>query len=255
MKIRHRQIMILTTIVGVVLVEWTCPCFGGNQESALMLEKKVIQNEDTWKTGQMRDYYAQASSIANDISATHAQAGINTVAATLLHNLMSKDVPPAEIGAEDLWIMVKITATLLSATDAPATDRQNIVQLLSKFLGRIRSEIVPNFVPKHVVANVPPPVGVTGAAGMDPEVISDPIAKSTYEDSIRENQENNRINSRQTALRRIDRQMSSAIIEYMIQTLSMGEASSSLVAECINGAGLNDNEKAAVLRGIDRRAR
>ena len=255
MKIQHLRIFILTTVIGVVLVKWACPCFGENQESALMLKNKIIENEAAMRGGRILDYYSQASSIANDIASTHTQAGINTVAALFLQNLMAREVPPAEIGADDLWIMGKISATLLSATDVSETDRQEIVLLLSKFLGRIRSEIVPGYVPKHVVANVPLPEGVAGMAGMNPEAISDPIAQAKYEASIRENQENNRINSRQVALRRLDKQMSRPVVEYIIQTLGANVAPRELVEQCIRDARLNDSEKAEVIQEIDRGSR
>ena len=83
-----------------------------------------------------------------------------------------------EAEIDDLSAMNNLASYLISYADATSEDRRVNVRLLCKYLGKIRKEIVPNYKPKLVVANVPPPPGVPGMAGMSPEAIKDPGSKS-----------------------------------------------------------------------------
>ena len=77
--------------------------------------------------------------------------------------------------------------------------------VLSEFLGKVRGEMIPGYMPKKVTANVMPPVDTTGRdgpriSGMDPDAIKDPAAREHYIQAIRENSLNNACNTRQSML-------------------------------------------------------
>ena len=113
-------------------------------------------------------------------------------------------------GTDDLFTMQKLASYLLSNTNASAEERRATVPLICAYLGEIRNETVPNYERKPVTRNVAPalPPGVPGAAGMDPDAISDPVARAKYKEAIRKNQENSLMNTRQAVLRRMNVEMS-----------------------------------------------
>lgn len=251
---KTRQKMLIWAILTLLFIKCENICFSTDQESIPMLDNQVLQVEDLWKTGNTREYYLKATDIARDIMVNSTKSNLGTIAAKLFDNLISKEVKIGEVGLDDLSVMQKLASYLISNNNASVEERRLNVRLLSMYLGKIRKEIVPNFKPELVVANVAPPPGTPCAvSGMSPEAISDPVLRAQYEASIRENQENNLMNSRQSKLRSIEWEMSKPIISYIIETFHAGDISSALFTECINCASLNDKEKEEVVRKVGSR--
>jgi hypothetical protein len=252
MKIFNPQNIGFWVVLVLSFIMFENMCFSANQEFITTLDKQILQVEDVWKAGNTREYYSKVASIARDIMANSAESNLNKVAAKLFDNLISKEAKIKEVGVDDLLVMKKLAYLLLN-NNASSEERQINVLLLSKYLGKIRKEIVPNFEPKLVVANVDPPAGTPGAAGMSPKAIHDPIARAQYEASIRENQENGRMNLRQAKLKSIEWEMSKSIIGYIIETFHAGDSTSVFFTECINTAALNDKEKEEVVSKVSSR--
>lgn len=240
----------IATALVMPLITYDNACFGVDQESIAKHEQEVSQVEDLWKKGNIREYYSKASKVAKDIEMNSPTSDLNAVAAKLLDNLITKEVKIEEVGTDDLSTMQRLASYLISYTNASSKDRRINVRLLCRYLGRTRKEIIPDYNPKPVVANVPPPPGVPGFAGMSPEAIKDPIARSKYEASIRENQKNNVINRRQAELGSQDREMTKPIMAYIAETFHAADISSDLLTECLHGAGLNETEKEEIVNKV-----
>jgi hypothetical protein len=250
MKTVFRRIMLIWAIPVLSFIICDNVCLGIDQESIIMLDKQVLQVEDIWKTKNIHEYYLKATNIAKDIMINSPTSNLNTIAAKFFDNLISKEVKIEEVELDDLLVMKKMASYLISNINASVEERQINVKLLCKYLGKMRKEVVPNYTPKLVVANVAQPAGTPGAAGMSPEAISDPIARAKYEASIRENQGNSRMNSRQVELRSIEWEMSKPIIAYTIGTFHASDISSALFTECINSASFNDREKEEIVSKV-----
>lgn len=240
----------IATVLVMPLITYDNVCFGVDQESIAKHEQEVSQVEELWKKGNIREYYSKASKLAKDIEMNSPTSDLNTVAAKLLDNLITKEVKIEEVGTDDLSIMQKLAAYLISYTSASDKDRRINVKLLCRYLGKIRKEILPDYKPKPVVANVPPPPGVPGFAGMSPEAIKGPAARARYEASIRENQENNVMNRRQAELGSQVREMTKPIMAYITETFHANDISSGLFTECVHGAGLREKEKEEVINKV-----
>lgn len=129
--------------------------------------------------------------------------------------------------------------------DVETTEEQiKIATLLSDFLGRVRTEIIPDFEPLPVVSNVKPPISGGGPvfSGMDPLVIADPEARVQYQEAIRINQQNNLINKRQSELVSTDRITSKVVVKYIADTFSDSDNKLPQFVECIEKAKLTENE-------------
>ena len=250
MKIQYPQPMLFPVMLAVFFIECACLCLGADLEPALGLGRKMSQLEDTWRTGSTREYYAQAEGIMKDITVNSTTGNLSNVATKLFENLLSKEAEAKDVGVTDISVMKELALFLITSGDKVSLDERQVnVGLLSVFLGKIRKEQVTNYKPKPVVANVPPPAGVPGMAGMSPDAIKDAGAKAKYEAAIKENRENNISNARQIALVQIDKEVRGSIIGYMIKTFRSGVSSPDLVDRCIRDAMLNDAEKAEVLEG------
>ena len=235
------------TILATSIVGYGNVCLSKDQEPIAMLDKQVSQLEGLWEAGKTQEYYAEAASIANHIMVDSTSGNINRVAARLLESLLSKAAQLPKTSPDDLFVMQKVASYLVTNANASTEEQRTNVRLVSRFLGEIRKEIIPNFKRKSVTLNVSPPPGVAGMAGMDPEAIRDPIARAKYKAAIRENQSNNLLNTRQTVLRNIEREVSEPIVRYMIATFQAWDGgSSALVAECIKNARLTDEEREEV---------
>lgn len=253
MKIFNPQNISFYVVLVLSFITFENMCFSANQKFITKLDKQILQVEDIWKAGNIREYYSKVASITRDIMANSTKSNLNKVAAKLFDNLISKEAKIGEVGMDDLSPMQKLASYLISNNNVSIEERRINVLLLSEYLGKIRKEIVPNFKSKRIVANVSPPAGTPGMAGMSPEAIKDPIARAKYEASIRENQENNLMNSRQAELRSIEREMLKPIIDYIIETFHAGDISSALFTECINYASFNDKEKEAIVSKVGSR--
>ncbi len=226
------------------------PCFGSGADYTRMINRKISQNEGLWVSGKKHDYYLGASNILEDILLNSKNGSLNESAAALFGNLLSKEVDVDKVGLDDLLIMQKLASYLISS-NGNVDERHINAKLLCGYLGKMRKEIVPNFKPKLVFENVEPPLGVAGAAGMDPKAIKDPVARIKYEASIRENSMNNIVNSRQTTLLNTEKQTVKSIVSYIIEAFNAGDAPSSDFIECIRLGNFSEGEKVEILRRLE----
>jgi len=125
---------------------------------------------------------------------------------------------------------------------------QEAARSLTSFLGAIRSERIPNFVALPVSANVAPPDGVPGFAGMDPNAISDPGAKQKYLEALTSNERNNSINQRQAQLEQVDRFISRHVLNYVGKVVKKWNVPSSEVGQWVASGKLNESERAGLGR-------
>lgn len=255
MKIRYQKTMSFSlTLAVVIFIKGVDLCFGAGQESTVMFDQEVSQLETTWRTVSPREYYAQTESIMKNIMTNAAAANLNNVAANLLANILSKEVDVKDVKTEDLSAMRKAALFLITSGKGVSCEKHRVnVRLLSVFLGKIRKERVKAYKPKPVVANVPSPTGFPGMAGMSPDAIKDPVAKSKYEEAIKENQKNNVFNARQAALAEIDTELCAPIVSYMIETFRASDLAPALLRQCMDDAVLTDSEKKEILRKVGRR--
>ena len=256
-----RRDMLTWASFALSVALWGQSCFGVDRGHVLTLDERVAQNETLWKDGKALEYYQVAIGIGREIEETAApgKTNLNDVAAALLDHLLSKGAPASGVDeqfeVEDLSAMELLAGYLSDNQGVSPGQRQTNVRLLSRCLGRIRKEIVPNFAPKRVTENVDPPRGTPGPAfsGMNPEAIADPVARTKYKEAIRQNRLNSVENTRQTFLRRTDRIVKQPIINYMVETFNSGAISSVDLAECMKSAGLADTEKNDVASRINRK--
>lgn len=222
-------------------------CLSKDQETVGMFDKQVSQLEELWKTGESHQYYVEATRIAADVngSSVVSTTDRNKILTRLFEALLSKANEVPKTSTDDLFTMQKVASHLLSNANVFDDDRRVTVQLLSRYLGEIRKEIVRDYERKAVILNVSPPPGVSGMvfSGMDPEAIRDPDGRAKYKAAIRENQENNSANTRQVVLRNIDGEVRESIMAYMIAAFETEGSSSALAAECIKNARLTEKER------------
>lgn len=226
-------------------------CFGADQNSKPPFDTQLLQLKDLWKSGNKSEYYQNAASMANNIASGSVNDPHYEWAAKLLEDLLTRKTTVAETRTADLSAMNVLALSLISDRNASVKERRGHVRLLSRYLGKVRKEIVPNYTPKPVTQNVSPPPGITpfGFSGMDPKTITDPVMRAKYEAAIQENQENSFINQRQSLLHKVEGEMSKSIINYMIDAFQTEDSSSPLIAECIKNARLTDAERKKVEHG------
>ena len=82
-----------------------------------------------------------------------------------------------EIGSADLAAIRGLAEVLLAQQNVPDAQRRTSMSMLADVLGRVRREAIHAYEHRPVFANVAPPPGVPGMAGMAPEAISDPVAR------------------------------------------------------------------------------
>jgi hypothetical protein len=129
-----------------------------------------------------------------------------------------------------------------------ALHSQDAARSLASFLGAIRSERIPNFVALPVSANVAPPEGVPGFAGMDPNAISDPGAKAKYLEALKANERNHSINQRQAQLGQVDRFISRQVLSYVGKVVKKWNVPSSEVDQWVTSGKLNESERARIVQ-------
>jgi hypothetical protein len=215
------------------------------REAAGNLAEEALRLEELWKGGKTSEYYQQASKIAEEILSGDATDTKDEAAAELLESLLSKAAVSTKATTYyDLFAMRKVASYLIPPERFSAEERRINARLLSKFLGEIRNEIVPNYQDRPVTMNVAPPPGTPCAvAGMDPDAIDDPVARAQYKEAIRQNDENNLMNTRQFVLRNIELELSTHIVAYLIDAFQAPGTPQSLVDECIKNAKLTDAER------------
>jgi len=248
----------LKTLVSLIVVsasvQYSSVCFATSEELGTVSNEELAQHEALWKAGGTNKYYSMAATMVRIIVAQPGNHDLQNVAAILFGNLMSKEEGDKGVGTADLSVMEALAKYFIANDKVSIEGRRGNVRLLSSYLGRIRSERIRDFQRLPVVANVSAPAGTTGMAGMSPNAIADPVARAKYEESIRQNLQNDLTNRRQSALEKIERKISRPIIGYIIETFRAGESSSSaLLSECIVSASLNDEEKKEVMSMVGSR--
>lgn len=206
--------------------------------------------ESLWKEGRKREYFIKASRIATDVTLEKVEGDRSKFAAMFFESLLSKEATLLEKGGEELSAMYKITQYMLANHKVSIEERRVNTRALSKFLGRIREETVPDFKPKRTSLNVFPPRTGKGfrLAGMSPEAIEDPVARAQYKAAIQQNKENNVFNSRQYMLSCAGMQRTCKRIKaYMAETFRVRENPPTFAAECIKIARLSDEEAKEVM--------
>lgn len=197
--------------------------------------------------GGNREYFSSAPNLANELGALEgAQAA---EAAELLDVLLHKRVDPLKAEAVDLSAKANAAREILRANGQQISEaRQAQVKGLAGFLGAVRSELIPNFIPKQVTPNVVPPLEGGGfrMAGMNPDAIKDPAAREKYKAAILENSRNGVLNSRQNMLQNLQAVFSRPIVDRMQQFANTDEVGLSLVQEWARTAHLTDAERAVV---------
>jgi len=257
MTIIPRQHIVVLPLLAAAFALCGNACLSADQESAAALEQRLATLEDLWKTGQIREYYTEAYGIAVDVKSYQSK-----MAAKFLETLLSKEATAMETEGwhvYDLYAMEKLSGVICASGwsgEAPIEERRSNTQLLCRYLGRIRKEMVPNFKPKPAVMNVVPPIIPPGrpgqpqvfTSGMDPAAIEDPTARAAYEEAIRKNSENIRYNSRQGTLADMSTQRRSRrMMAYMAETFRAGDHPPTFVAQCIETAMLSEEETKLVM--------
>jgi hypothetical protein len=259
LRLSCRQNVLLCSIV--VTVGAGCPALGfsEDQHAGTAIEKQVSQLGELWTTGKRSDYYRKVHRVTKDVLADCRKRSVNKIAAELFESILSKDFKVDELSSDDLGridicdlsAMKDLASYLVFNGDVSINERQLNAQLLSRYLGRIRRELVPDYQWKRVTSNVAPPDDVPGFkfSGMAPEAIDDPVGRAKYKAAIRENDENALANVRQRELKSANITMTRPIMTYLIRTFQAEGTSPDLVAECIKNAKLTDKEKREVLSG------
>ena len=160
----------------------------------------------------------------------------------------------SEAGESDLSAMSRLACCVSEAYRAPDTieswtseETRRNVQLVARLLGKVRTEMVPNYRQKPVFLNIGPPAfGDFGYAGMDPNDIKDPVARAKYLSARRENISNGISNHRQLELESLGGEMGPNLVNELIQTFTVWDNSAATLAKCMKEARLTDKEKKEV---------
>ncbi len=206
--------------------------------------------ETIWKEGSIDDYYATIDLlIMNDTDTLK----IKSLRRAMIL-LMPKDNYKFDYNADGIISQMKIADVLFSHIESSQQDHLSNLLILSEFIGHVRSELINDFEPLTVYANVPPPEGFLGWSGMNPDAIKDPKIRAEYKSSIEKNSQNNRINKRQHLLTKIDRSYSKRFIQQATETLRMYdlEGKQLILKEWATSANLSEMEIATIRNGWSR---
>jgi hypothetical protein len=244
------------------LIGSICCCLGADYTATIgEFSNKTCRFEATWKMDDTNDFCAQLSVIEQAYDAilmsAHKEraedANLNPIAVKLLSTLADKPVSCIiELGSTDIRVMGKMADHLLPDPGVSFTQRQQNVMAFSKYLGRIRSEYIPNYKHRRSEANIMPPEGVGAtSSGMDPETITNAILRVQYEATIWTNSFNGAMNARQQELAILSRCHSRRIIDYMTCFFATGQATTEFIQECMQQARLAEKEKAEMWQKIN----
>lgn len=210
-----RLSMFILAVSSIMLSRFGNSCYGANEQSVSAFQQQLVHLEDLWEAGHTSEYYFKARTMVKDVVAQGGTGDVTEVAARIFESLLPKLIREEQAGTENLFAMEELAKLLITDERVSLQERRVRVRLLSQFFGYIREEWVPDFKPLPVYANVSPPPGTPGMAGMRPEAIADPIARAEYEEKIRQNHQNALMNRRQAALANIERRISEPIMEYI----------------------------------------
>jgi hypothetical protein len=256
---RHVQIVALA--LGVCATTLSSTMNVAAQEAATLtsFDEKVLQLERTWQPGagdREYEYFVQAAQLAGELQAAPVEQSIGPARKLLTSLLAKASKSPGvrsadfDIGSADLAAIRRLANVLLVHGNAQPHDAERSVELLADVLGRVRTELIPKYVPKLVVQNVQPPAGVPGMAGMNPDAIQDRTARQKYLDAIKENQRNNLMNKRQPDLATFEAELASPIVRFMGMVVRSSAAGRATVERAIPLAHLKDSERVEVLKGV-----
>lgn len=131
---------------------------------------------------------------------------------------LSDDASGGLLGVQtDAIILLLSTARQVNTA---GKDRIRYAALAKLFIGRLSKELIPNFKPKAVTANVIPPISSGPMmAGMNPDAIKDPVAREAYIKAREENSQNSVLNSRQHSLREWIHELNSVLTSFLKNTV------------------------------------
>lgn len=238
-------------MASIAALHWTDGVAAAASESRASLDSKLDQLELMWQAGQRSAYFARAAELVQllpyQVADVAQPAGLR-----LMRALLDKQIPAStkdafQIGSADLTTMTALGRFLSVDYAIPAGLEQQKVQLLATLLGRLRAERVPGYVWQEVYLNVPPPPGVRGVSGMNPDEIEDPVAREKYKAARRENSLRNLQNKRQRALEDAELIVARPIIELLKHAAKSDRALADTVAKSVPQARLTESEKKEVL--------
>jgi len=121
----------------------------------------------------------------------------------------------AEVALDCFAGKEKVANRLMRTTNSKP--ELELAEQLARFVGEVRTAIIPGYHRQEVELNVLPPIQ-TGPinAGMDPKAIADPVARAAYEKAIAENSDRSSMNTLQmVVLPKMDQSVSSNFIRYV----------------------------------------
>lgn len=170
--------------------------------------------------------------------------------AELLERLMEVKSPIGNEGDEDLVVLERLVLHLIASDSLSPTAAERNSMLVARFLGMLRSEIIPGFSRLPVSTNIGPPLGVPGFAGMSPETIKDPLVRAEYERAIQENMHKVRLSRRQYTLSKIEKTIAGRIVDYLSKLAQNTKIDHLHLDRCMAEAKLNSDEKLKFMDGL-----
>ena len=237
------------TALAVVFVHLTVDV-NGAEDAQEMRDSKLSQVRAMWADGLSADSLTNTQALVDNILSEDDQD--RTLSANLLETLLITNPSSSDMGGEDIAIMESVAVHIISATDLSGEAARRNSMVVSRLLGRVREEIIPGFSRLPVTANVAPPAGVPGFAGMSPEAISDPSARSEYERAIQANLENNKVNRRQHTLVTVEKRLDARVQDYLVRLDREAEISTEHLDSCMLEARMGTAEKAQLRNRLQR---
>ena len=220
-----------------------CDTLGGGQDEQKPLSNlkaRVAELDTLWASRKYVQYYDQLAAVTNDIQSVPRSRELQDVVIGLLDSIVSKDFNASQVATRDLPDIsisdldaLEVLSSYLLSNDRMTPERaRSHLLLLARCLGRIRREVVPNYVDREVQ-----PASSTSAT------------KDASE--ARKNDENRILNARQHSLQQLNRSLGRRVLARIIKTVKEERKDSRLLAECIKEAGLTEEEKQQLIRRID----
>ena len=250
MKTKHINSFLGQIIaLAVVFVHLTADVSGAEDAQA-MRDGKLSQVRAIWADGLSADSLTNIQALVDNILSEDDQD--RTLSANLLETLLITNPSSSDMGGEDIAIMESVAVHIISTTNLSSEAARRNSMVVSRLLGRVREGIIPGFSRLPVTVNVPPPAGVPGFAGMSPEAISDPAARSEYERAIQANLENNKVNRRQHMLVAVEKRLDARVQNYLVRLDRDAEISTEHLDRCMLEARMGTTEKAQLLSRLQR---
>jgi hypothetical protein len=153
MKPALKESLYLSLLVAVPLAVTALVGFGKDVNPHTDFDKKLASLDYVWTHGRWVTYYEKANKLAIAILDASTNANQNVAATKLMEVLLSKDFRIADLplddlyehGVEDLGVMEKLAGYLESNTAATTEQHRANLWLVCRFLGKMRSEIVPGY--------------------------------------------------------------------------------------------------------------